>query len=213
MTGNRTAFRLTLGAWLLYLSVLAPSLATWDGAGMLNVAVSVLQKHDLTVEPVFGTPGRGGKLYDGHYPLLSFVVIPFAAIGLFVAAYSHLPTIYVVAVFAILLSTIIAALNVGATYYLARNRLGANERRAIAVALAFGFGTLALRYSRSFYADPLLTLIVTAALIALFAEKPRGLLLASLCGLAILAKPVGFLIAAGVFVYLVFQRNYRPAVR
>src|SRR5260370_24195320 len=94
MTGNRTAFRLTLGAWLLYLSVLAPSLATWDGAGMLNVAVSVLQKHDLTVEPVFGTPGRGGKLYDGHYPLLSFVVIPFAAMGLFAAGYSHLPPIY-----------------------------------------------------------------------------------------------------------------------
>jgi hypothetical protein len=208
---KRTAARLAVGAWLLYLSVLAPSLATWDGGGMLNVAVSVLQKHDLTVEPVFGTPGRGGKLYDGHYPLLSFVVIPFAALGLFAAGYSHLPAIYVVAVFAILLSTIIAALNVGATYNLARICLGATERRAVAAALAFGFGTLALRYSRSFYADPLLTLVTTAALIALFAENPRALLLAPLCGLAILAKPVGFLLAAGVFVYLVFQRNYLPA--
>jgi hypothetical protein len=30
---------LTFGAWLLYLSVLAPSMATWDGGGMLNVSV------------------------------------------------------------------------------------------------------------------------------------------------------------------------------
>ncbi len=178
---------------------------------MLNVAVSVLQKHDLTVEPVFGTLGRGGKLYDSHYPLLSFIVIPFAAMGLFAAGYSHLPAIYVVGVFAILLSTIIAALNVGATYYLARICLGASERRAIAAALVFGFGTLALRYSRSFCADPLLTLIATSVLILLFAERPRAFVLALLCALAVLAKPVGLLIGAAVFVYLALQQNYRAA--
>jgi hypothetical protein len=207
----RTAARLTLGAWLLYLSVLAPSLATWDGGGMLNVAVSVVQKHDITVEPPFGKQGRDGKLYAMWYPLLSFVAIPFAAAGLLGARYVHLPATYVVSVFAILLSTIISALNVGATYYLARSRLGASERRAVAAAVAFGFGTLALRYSRSFYADPLLTLITTAAMIALFADEPSAAILASLCGLAILAKPVGVLVSAAVFLYLAFQRKYRAA--
>lgn len=209
--GLRTVARITLGAWLIYLSVLAPSLATWDGGGMLRVAVSVVEKHSITVPAPFGVPGRGGQTYAIWYPLLSVVAIPFAAAGLLAARYAHLPSIYVVSVFAILLSTIIAALNVGATYYLARSRLGASHRRALAAALAFGFGTLALWYSRTFYADPLLALLVTLAMIVLFADEPSGALLALLCGLAILAKPVGVLLAPAAFLYLVVRRKYRTA--
>jgi hypothetical protein len=178
---------------------------------MLNVSVSLIQKQDITVDPTFGQIGRGGKLYGMWYPLLSVVAIPFAAAGLVVAHYIHLPATYVVAVFGILLSTIIAALNVGATYYLARTRLGASETRAIASALCFGFGTLALRYSRSFYADPLLTLLTTGVLIAMFSEAPGCTVLALLCCLIILAKPVGVLVAAAAFLYLVTAGKRRPA--
>jgi hypothetical protein len=208
---SRTCLRLTLGAWLLYLSVLAPSLATWDGGGMLNVSVSLIQKHDITVDPTFGQMGRGGKFYGMWYPLLSLVAIPFAAVGLAVAHHVQLPATYVVAVFAVILSTIIAALNVGATYYLGRARLGASETRAIASAVFFGFGTLALRYSRSFYADPLLTLLTTGVLIAMFSQEPSYTVLAILSCLIILAKPVGVLVAAVAFLYLVIDGKRRAA--
>lgn len=59
----RSACLLSLAAWLIYLSVLAPSLSTWDGGGMLNASISLIQKHDWTVEPIYGQVGRHGKLY------------------------------------------------------------------------------------------------------------------------------------------------------
>jgi nicotinamide riboside transporter PnuC len=204
--------RLSLGAWLIYLSVLAPSLATLDGGAMLNVALSVVQKHDISVEPGFGAPGRGGKFYDIRYPLLPFLAIPFVAVGLFVAQHAHLPADYIVAIFAILLSTMICASTVGATYYLARERLGTSERRAVAASLVFGFATMALRQARSFYADPLVALLETVALIVMTAETPNAWLLACLCGLAILAKPTAVLVGIAAFTYLVLRRNYRAAL-
>jgi hypothetical protein len=204
----KAAIRLTFGAWLIYLSILAPSLAALDGRGMLNLGVSIAQNHSIAVDPAYGEPGRDGKFYSKWYPLLSFIAVPFVAAGLYLAEQTHLPAEYVAGVFAILLSTIIAALTVGATYYLARFRLGATERHALAAALGFGFGTLALRHSRSFYADPLLGLIVTLALILLLAEAPNAGALAILCGLAILAKPPGLLLGLAAILYLCLRRNY-----
>jgi hypothetical protein len=207
---NRTV-RLGFGAWLIYLSVLAPSLATLDGGAAVNVALSVVQKHDISVEPGFGAPGRDGKFYDIRYPLLPFLAIPFVAVGLFVAHHAHLPAGYIVPVFAILLSTMICASTVGATYYLARERLGASERRAVAAALVFGFATMALHQARSFYADPLVALLATLALVVMTAEIPNAWLLASFCGLAILAKPTALLVGTAAFIHLALRRNYRAA--
>ena len=179
---------------------------------MLNVAVSMVEKHDLTVEPELGEPGLDGKFYSKWYPLLSFLAVPFVAIGFWVARFTHLPSAYVAAVFAIVLSTIIAALTVGATYYLARSRLGASEQRSLAAALAFGFGTLALRHSRSFYADPLVALLVTLAVIALLSDKPNAWVLAFLSALAILAKPTGVLVGLTALIFLLSRREYRAAL-
>lgn len=69
---------------------------------MVNVSVSSIRKHDITVDPEFRQMRRGG-------PLLSFVAIPFAAAGL-VVAHTRLPATYVVALFAVVLSTIIGAM-------------------------------------------------------------------------------------------------------
>jgi hypothetical protein len=157
---SRSVLRFAFGAWLVYLAFLAPSLASWDGGGMLNVAVSIVERHSIAVDPAFGTIGRGGQYYSMWYPLLSIIAIPFAALGIFTSRHIHLPEAYILGVDAIVLSTIIAAANAGATYWLAR-RLGVDKRFAAIAGIVFGFATLALRYSRSFYADPLLTFFVT----------------------------------------------------
>ena len=109
---TRTSVLLVVASWLMYLSVLSPSLATWDGGGMLNMSVSLVKEHDVNVAPAYGQPGRGGKLYGMWYPLLSVVAVPFVAVGLEVARLTHLPEVYTVAVLAIFLSTIIAACSV-----------------------------------------------------------------------------------------------------
>lgn len=173
---------------------------------MLNVAVSIVEEHNITVDPAFGAIGRDGKYYSMWYPLLSFIAVPFAALGIFTSHHIHLPEAYILGLAAILLSTIIAAANAGATYWLAR-RLGVDERFAPIAGIVFGFATLALRYSRSFYADPLLTFFVTLG-IGLVLENESNFLLAACCALAILSKPPGLLFGVVVFCYAAIKRNW-----
>jgi hypothetical protein len=176
---------------------------------MLNVAVSVVENHDITVDPHFGTPGRGGKYYALWYPLLSAVAIPFAAAGIAAARHVHLPEPYVVAVAALLLSTIIAAANVAATAWLAI-RLGVSKLYAVYAGVVLGFCTLALRYARTFYADPLLTLIVTVG-IGLALEEGHEYALALCVALAILAKPPGIFFGAIVLAHALFTKRQKRA--
>ena len=173
---------------------------------MLNVAVSIVEQHSIAVDPAFGTIGRDGKYYSMWYPLLSIIAVPFAALGIFTSHHIHLPEAYILGLAAIVLSTIIAAANAGATYWLAR-RLGVDERFATIAGIVFGFATLALRYSRSFYADPLLTFFVTLG-IGLVLENESNFLLAACCALAILSKPPGLLFGVVVFCYAAIKRNW-----
>ena len=173
---------------------------------MLNVAVSIVEHHEITVDPAFGTIGRDGKYYSMWYPLLSIIAIPFAALGMFISHHIHLPEAYVVGLAAIVLSTIIAAANAGATYWLSK-RLGVDDRFAPIAGIIFGFATLALRYSRSFYADPLLTFFVTLG-IGLVLDDESDFLLAACCALAILSKPPGLLFGVVAFCFAAIKRNW-----
>ncbi|HSY59060.1 MAG TPA: hypothetical protein VK795_05830 [Terriglobales bacterium] len=90
--------------------------------------------------------------------------------------------------------------------------LGGTERRSIAAAAFFGFGTLALFYSRSFYADPLLTLIVTLIFIAIFDDEPKAWAVLILCSLVIPAEPVGVFACGLAFLYLAYHRKRNAAI-
>lgn len=69
---SRSVLRVAFGARLVYLAFLAPSLASWDGGGMLNVAVSIVEEHNITVDPAFGAIGRDGKYYSMWYPAVGY---------------------------------------------------------------------------------------------------------------------------------------------
>lgn len=193
---------LGVGALLVYLAFLPPSFISWDGGGMLNVAVSIVQKHNITVDPGNGVLGRNGQYYSLWYPLLSFLSIPFVYVGLAVSALVKLPQPYIIELSALLLSVLIAASNVIVTAWLAL-RLGSTPDRAVLAGIVYGFCTLAITYARNFYADPLLALCVGLGLCFAFGEDnaPNLLGTASCCALAILAKPTGIVLAPVLFFY------------
>ncbi len=83
-----------------------------SNAGRVSGLLSIMTSQLI---PAFGTIGRDGKYYSMWYPLLSFIAVPFAALGIFASHHIHLPEAYVVGLAAIVLSTIIAAANAGAT--------------------------------------------------------------------------------------------------
>ena len=122
--------------------------------------------------------------YKGHYycdkaPGLSFLAVPFmwALKPLYLRVVATRPmrfflTIYCPRFFALCLPS--AAF--GVLFYLFLRRAGAGQRYSLALALAYGLGTLALPYSSMFYGHQLGTALGFGAfmLLAAHKDKPRA---------------------------------------
>jgi hypothetical protein len=97
-------------------------------------------------------------------------------------------------------------------------RLGSSTSGARLAALAYAFGTIALPYARTFYAEPLLAFLTAAAIFAALASSPKQVAYAALCSmLAVLAKPTGILVGLVISAYLLaktrsLKRSVIPAL-
>jgi len=200
------------GICLTYLAFFPAVIYPVDGNSMLAVSESLITGHGFTV-PVagLGAIGRHGMYYSSWYPLLSIVALPPVAAGVFVSRHLGLPQHYVAAIFALTLSPLLAAATALLVAMLAR-RLGATTRAAIVAALGYAFGTIALVYSRDFFADPLLALLTAAGIYFSLGDGPREAGAAAAAAmLAVLAKPTGIVLGPCLGAYLLCRR--RPARR
>jgi len=203
---SKPAARLFLGFWLIYLAFLAPGIYSVDGNSMLGVAESIVTHHGFVVAAILGHPGLGGRIYSVHYPLLSVITIPLAWVALLLSPVVHLPFHYLAAVLALLWPGALTAATAGVVALLTL-RLGGTWRGAWLAALAFGFGTVALAYARTFFAEPLLAFLVASSLYLTIGRTRKDIGLASLCAaLAILAKPPGVMIGPILTAYLAAKR-------
>ena len=204
---RRLAGALGMGFFLIYLAFLAPGIYSLDGNSILNVAESIVTRHDLTVAPGLGIPGRGGRVYSSWYPLQSFLAVPLVALALPVSQGLHVPLHFVAAVFASLLPVIFTAASVSLVSLIAL-QLGSPLDGARRAAICFALGTIALVYHRTFYAEPLLMFLTAATMYLAFAQTPRTVLVASICALlAVLAKPTGILVGPVLSAYLLAKQT------
>src|SRR2546430_10845759 len=91
------------------------------------------------------------------YTTLFRSAVPLVAAAVPVSRSFHVPLHYVAGVFAGVLPALLTAATVGLVVPIAM-QLGSTLRGARRAALAFGLGTVAMVYVRTFYADPLLSL-------------------------------------------------------
>lgn len=204
---RKLAWALTLGFTSIYLAFLPPGIYSIDGNSMLGVAESLVTRHSITVtSPVLGTPGRDGHIYSTWYPLLSILAVPFVAAAALISRAFHVPLHYLAAVFAGVLPALFTAATAGLVALIAV-QLGSTLSGARRAALAFGLGTVAMVYARTFYADPLLSLLVAGAVSLTLTRDTRKILFASLLALlAVLAKPTGVLLGTLLCLYLILKK-------
>lgn len=191
---------LALGAFMVYLAFLAPTNYAIDGNSMLALARSIAQRSDMAVEPGLGMVGGDGRTYSSWYPLQSVLAAPLVAAGTAVAVWFRLPPPFVETMIALLIPALCTALTLP---LIARVGvlLGGTPRGAWTAAVVYGFGTIALVYARTFFAEPLLALLVTAAACLAMQQRARGWT-ACLCALSVLAKPTGILVGPILSAYL-----------
>ncbi|MEA5535282.1 hypothetical protein [Crocosphaera sp. XPORK-15E] len=211
-TSNRQIFKMSLalgvGIGLIYLAFLKPGIWGIDGTEMFWVSHSLVTKGSFALpEGAAGIVGRGGQTFAMRYPLISILAAPFVAIGLFLGTLFHVPTRYAATICALLLSVILTAITASLVALIAL-RLGGSKKGAYLAALAFAFGTIALVYSREFFAEPVLAFITALMLYWGMGNDYREHAGASiLSGLSILAKPAGIILGP-IFSAYFFLKKY-----
>jgi hypothetical protein len=203
----KVSLALGIGVTLIYLAFLKPGIWGEDGQDMLEVAKSLVTKHNFTTLPRWGVLGADGQYYSDRYPLLPIVAVPFVAIGLILANLLDLPFHYVAAICVLVLSILLTAATTVLVALLAL-RLGSTKREAYLAALSFAFGTIALVYAQQFFAEPLLALLTAASLYLVMGETKREQIIASiLTVLAVTAKPAGVVVGPILSAYLLVKRR------
>lgn len=201
------------GIWMMLVAFTPPVIAKGDGSSMFAVAESIVTRGSITVPAGLGVIGREGRYYSPWYPLLSLVLVPFAAAGQIIASVVSLPRHYLAGAAALICPSMLISANALMTIALAL-RLGTSVKGALWSGLAFVFGTVALIDAREILADPLLALL-TAVTIYLALADPKNFRTARIgvvSTLAVLAKPTGLIVgpAAAVFI-LMRQHKIRTA--
>jgi hypothetical protein len=193
------------------LAFLPPGIYSIDGNSMLAVAHSLVAEHSFAVPADQGVLGRNGHIYSNWYPLQSLLAVPAVAAGLAASHVVHAPAHYVEAMFASILPPLYTAIAVSFVYLIAIV-LGGDESGAMLASITYAFGTIAMVYARSFYADPLLALLVAAA--TYFAFRGNAVaIVALLSALAVLAKPTGLIVGPILAAYLVVKnRAFWPSL-
>jgi hypothetical protein len=200
------AILITLGLTLIFIALTPPGIYSVDGNAMLAVAESLVTHRGFTVPPDLGVPGVGGRIYSHWYPLLSVIAAPFAYLGLLVSRVTGLPFHYLAAVLSL---PLVGALTAAASGMVAllTHRLGGSRTGAWLAAMSYCFGTVALAYGRTFYAESLLAFLTVSAIYFTFGLSRSDVLLgAGFAALALLAKPAGILVGPVLAAYLLAKR-------
>ena len=200
-------WKIAIAIGLIFLALLPPGIYSLDGNGMLAVAESLVAHHSLSVPPELGLPGRDGLFYGRWYPLQSLLAVPSVAAGMLAAQALHLPAHYVAAIFSLVLPAAFTAVTAALVALIAL-QLGATFQGGLLASLSYTFGTIAMTYARTFYAEPLLALLTVASIFLALGGSSGQILLAGLfSGLAVLAKPTGIVIGPLLTLFLLMRKR------
>ncbi|MBI5033441.1 MAG: phospholipid carrier-dependent glycosyltransferase [Chloroflexi bacterium] len=142
-----------------------------------RVAQSIVERQQFSFRPTAtrNEAGVGGRTYSIYELGQTILEIPFYAIGK--VAYSIYPTVdanWIAMLFVGLLNPILTALTCVVLYHTCLG-LDYQRKTALWVTLAFGLGTIAWPYSRSYTREPLLALLILASFYSAYLFKKTQL--------------------------------------
>ncbi len=202
---SKQALTIGIGIFLFLVALIPPVNISVDGNSMFWVAVSLVTQHNFESSSVLGMLGTDGKYYSIWYPLLSILEVPFVWFGFWVSKLLHAEPykISIAAAFCFLLPAFFVSAT-SSVVFLISKKMQFGFKNSFLLALGMILGTFTLVYSRSLFADSLLTfLMVSAVYFTQFSTSPKSLWTASFfSGLSVLAKPTGIFLGPLLSLYL-----------
>ncbi len=141
---------------------------SYDEETMFGLTISIVERGSLVVPTCPGCavlrsiPMPEGRNYSRYGPLQSIVAIPPYLLGRALASGDDAAT-WIGTRYAATLLTALVTAAIGALLYALIRRVGYSHRIALVTALLYGLGTQAWPRAKTFFADPLTTLLILGA--------------------------------------------------
>ncbi|MBN1810222.1 MAG: glycosyltransferase family 39 protein [Anaerolineae bacterium] len=235
-TSDRRAIAfLVIFLFLAYLLLSSLRIGSGDGETIYQVTRSFVEGRGFAIPPPdsdavvvdgFGEPIpaeelRGGGPYgawgsDGRYYAQygvgqSLLALPFYLLGRGVYCLTGWGTEGLVTRAAVMLLDPLALSLLGGVLYCLARRLGYKRKAAVGVALVAGLATPLLVYSKTFFSEPLVTLALSAAMLAALggSEENTGAWVncGAALGMAALIKPAALVVVPVFFAFAVLRRK------
>lgn len=207
---RRTLLSPTLALFLvlagIYLLTSGGHTYSYDEETMFGLTISLVERGSLVVPTcpscavLRSIPMPEGRNYSRYGPLQSIVAIPPYLIGRALASGDDAAT-WIGTRYAATLLTALVTAAIGALLYALIRRIGYSHRIALVTALLYGLGTQAWPRAKTFFADPLTTLLILGAVYCWWRldhpaerDRPRVAVvrwavgIALCCGLAVAVK-------------------------
>lgn len=191
-----------------YLLTSSGIILTADGLVKLEVTQSIIEKGDFSVSKNNGILGIDGKYYTNFDVGFSLFLIPFYLIGKLIglSLFSNFPIRFSTKFVCSMLNPIVTALTC-CLIFIFGNGLGYNPRRACFLSVLYGIGTMAWAYTKIFYAEPLVALLLLTSAYALFIYQENKRLLwltwsSIFLGMAIMTRIISCIVIPIMLLYI-----------
>lgn len=180
-----------------------------DGQVMYETARAIALEGQLDIPP---SPlpqtaiGQDGKTFSKYDPGMPLMAAPLVAWADNIAKEAIANRYAVAAVWVMLLPALSMAMAITALFTIAQRTYG--MRRALLIVIGAGLGTSVWPYSRLFFAEAVLTGLLTLCMMLLTTKRPLTLLASLVMGLAITTR-LSMIIYIPALVFLVHRTSHR----
>ena len=237
----RIGVLLFLLLFVAYLVTASGRIDTGDGQTLFDVSQSLLEDGDVTIAPPdpdliaydlrgrplgkaadlgiedgYSVQGRNGNYYSLYGIGHSLLILPLLALGRLVAPTipSATPQWTMQFVTSLFFNPLVSASS-GLLIYLTGRRLSLAPMTSVGLAIIYAFATMTWVYSKTFFSEPLITLLLLLTFYSLLSyrtTKRQAWLWvggASL-GFAVMTKPVALIYVPALTAYLIIVANPEP---
>jgi 4-amino-4-deoxy-L-arabinose transferase-like glycosyltransferase len=197
MSKIKLSFLIFLFFFLANLLVMNKIIWDFDGHSVLEVTKSIVDRGGLNIPCFFGEKSLSGRCYSRYGISMSIFLIPFYI----------LDKIFNINFFIFFLNPMVTGL-ISVLIFLFLRKMKFESRESLIGSSMFNFSTFALVYSRTLFAEPLITLFIYMTFyLVFFGEKKSHT--GIYAGLAFLTKTTGIIVSPFIFIYYFLQKKYK----
>lgn len=172
--------------FLVYFLITGGNFWEYDSFSVYKLSTSIIDKQSFAVDCFWGVPGKNHQCYSKYGLLMSVIIIPFYLIEKLILQYFHIG-FFPPGFFPSLTNCAVTAF-IGVVFYQFLRQTKFSHLDSLIGVMILSFCTMLFPYTKTLFAEPLLTLLIYFSFYLIWSKNNRILLGGAIFALAFLTK-------------------------